>query len=450
LSELRAWLAIPSVSADPARAADVARAARWLATWQRAHGARVVVVPTVRGRDVVLGHWSAPRGAPLVVIYGHYDVQPAGAGWSSDPFRPVVRAGVLYARGAGDDKGQLFAHLCALAAWREAGTPPARVLVIAEGAEEVGSLGLAGVLRRLPRRVRPRAAVISDTERAEDGRPTVTVSQRGHVIARLEVDTGGPDVHPGRLGGAVVDPSLVLAEALLTLRDKVIPDLGAGPVWTAGVRPSTRTDAAVARTAGGRATVAPGLDDRITRRGALSVTRLAAGGLGGAVPAQSSARVDLRLPPRADPSEVLRRARHVLDDLAPRGTTVRLNAVSRTTGMETMPDAGTRRAAAEACVVGFGRAPGYVRSGGVVPAVGMLDRAFGVRPLLLGFGTPGGNAHGPDEAMDLAGWAAGVDTSAALLPALARRSHATHASRSDHVERSLPTGRPLARTDGEE
>lgn len=456
LSELRSWLAIPSVSADPARAGDVARAAKWLAGWQRAHGATVQVRPTAGGRDVVLGYWAAPPGAPLVVIYGHYDVQPAGPGWSSDPFTPVVRAGVLYARGAGDDKGQIFAHLCALDAWRQVGIPPVQVLVIAEGAEEVGSPGFHAVLRRLARRVRPRAVVVSDTERDDDGAPTVTVSQRGHLVAQLEVDTGGADVHPGRLGGAVVDPSLVLAEALLRLRDQLLPRLGTHPRH-AVIRARTRTDPAVARAAGrGRATIGPRLDERITRRGALSVTRLATGGRGGAVPARSAALIDLRLPPRVDPVDVSLRARQLLDGLAPRGTSVRLRVLAGTAGAETTPDALTRQAAHEACAAGFGRPPAYVRSGGTVPAVGMMARAFGIRPLLLGFGTPGGNAHGPDEAMDLPGWAAAVDTSAVLLSALARPPRSNHAVArllNDHHEGSQPDRRPgaaLARIHGQE
>jgi succinyl-diaminopimelate desuccinylase len=419
LTELRAWLAIPSVSADPARAADVACAARWLASWQRARGASVEVLPTAGRRDIVLGHWAAPPGAPLVVIYGHYDVQPAGPGWSSGPFTPVVRAGVLYARGAGDDKGQLFAHLCALDAWRQGGRLPVQVLVIAEGAEEVGSPGFGTVLHRLARRIRPQAVVVSDTERDDDGAPTVTVSQRGHLVARLDVDTGGSAVHPGRLGGAVVDPGLVLAEALLTLRNELLPRLGVHPVDAGGVQPRTRTDSAATRAAAGRATTGPGLDERITRRGALGVTRLAAGGRGGAVPARSAAWIDLRLPPRADPASVVLRARRLLGGLAPRGTTVRLRVVAGTRGLETTPDTATRRAAEEACAAGFGRPPAYVRSGGTLPAAGMMARAFGVPPLLLGFGTPGGRAHGPDEAMDLPGWAAAVDTSAALFAALA-------------------------------
>jgi succinyl-diaminopimelate desuccinylase len=197
------------------------------------------------------------------------------------------------------------------------------------------------------------------------------------------------------------------------------------------------------------------MDERITLRGALSVTRLAAGGRGGAVPARSAAWIDLRLPPRADPAHVLPRARRLLHGLAPRGTTVRLRVAAGTPGLETTPDAATRRAAEEACAAGFGRPPVYVRSGGTIPAAGMMARAFGIRPLLLGFGTPGGHAHGPDEAMDLPGWAAAVDTSVALLAALGRPTCPDRASarpRNHRRKGSQPVrcGAPLARADGEE
>ncbi len=425
LDELCSWLAIPSVSADPARAGDVDRAARWLARWQRAHGARAHLVSTPGGRPVVLGHWTAPPGSPLVIIYGHYDVQPAGRGWRSGPFTPVVRAGRLYARGAGDDKGQLFAHLCALAAWRQAGALPVQVLVLAEGAEEVGSPGFGAVVRRLARRVRPRAVVVSDTERHHDGTPTVTVSQRGRLAARLEVDTGGPSVHPGRLGGAVVDPSLVLAEALLLLRTELIPALGArtsAPVDDlGGAEVVVRSDAALSRAAGGRATTGQALDGRVTRRGALSVTRLVAGARGGALPPRSTAWLDVRLPPGGPgPREALHHAIGLLRRMAPPGVTVGIYGSAGTPGLDSTPDAATRRAADEACRSGYGRSPVYLGSGGTIPAVGLMARAFGVPPLLLGFGSPGGNAHGPNEFIDLAGWAAGAETSAALLAAIVR------------------------------
>ncbi|MFF0267513.1 M20/M25/M40 family metallo-hydrolase [Kribbella sp. NPDC004536] len=405
LIELLDWLAMPSISADPRHQPDVRRAARWLASWQRARGATVDLRPTRLGRDVVVARWPAPTGARQVVIYGHYDVQPPGPGWSSHPFRPVIRDGLIHARGANDDKGQLFAHLCALDAWP--GLLPVEVVVIAEGAEEVGSPGFAEVVREL--RLRPAAVIVSDTERYDDRTPSVTISQRGQLTATLVVDTGGTAVHAGRLGGAVVDPSLVLADALRVLREQLFT-----------VRPAagTRTDDAVRRAARGRATVGTDLDSRITRNGSVGVTRLAAGSGRAALPSRAEATLDLRLPPRSAPAEVVRRARRLLDGRAPRGTRVELHFTRGIAAQESVPDEFTRKSVHQACVSAIGRPPVYVGSGGTVPAVGMLRRAFGINPLLLGFGPPGGNAHGPDETMDIAGWAAAVKVSAALLCAL--------------------------------
>ena len=177
-----------------------------------------------------MGHVDGPRAAPVLVVYGHYDVQPAGRGWTTDAFTPVIRAGVLYARGANDDKGQLFAHLAALDAWRRVGGAPLTVVIVAEGAEEIGSPGFAEAISGLRRRVHANAVLVSDTERASMGRPAVTVSQRGQITMTVVVDTGGPPVHPGRLGGAVADPSVVLAAALIDLQNAALSWAGpAGP-----------------------------------------------------------------------------------------------------------------------------------------------------------------------------------------------------------------------------
>ncbi|MGW6199990.1 M20/M25/M40 family metallo-hydrolase [Kribbella sp. NPDC055110] len=448
LTELLDWLAIPSVSADPRRTADVGRAARWLASWQRARGATVDLRPTREGRDVVVARWPAPPGARQVVIYGHYDVQPAGPGWSSHPFRPVIRDGVIYARGANDDKGQLFAHLCALDAWP--GLLPAEVVVIAEGAEEVGSAGFAEVVREVSGQLRPMAVIVSDTERYDDGTPTVTISQRGQLTATLTVDTGGTAVHAGRLGGAVVDPSLVLAHALRTLRKELF--IASAPASSAAV---VRTDTSVRRAARGRATVGAGLDERVTLHGSIGVTRLVAGAGGAALPSRAFAVLDLRLPPRSDPADVVRRARRLLMRCAPRGARVQLHFSSGTPALDLMPDRLVRQAVDEACVAVHGRPPAYVRSGGTIPAVGVLSRALRIRPLLLGFGPPGGNAHGPDEALDLAGWAAAVRMSATLLWTLTqpiRGDPVPVSRRRDHHGgiRQFPCGERPVQREGEE
>jgi len=417
LGELAEWLAIPSVSAEPGRAAAVRAAGRWLGRRMARMGARVDDLPTGAGPPVVVGRFGG-TSRPVVLIYGHYDVQPAGAGWTVHPFRPVVRNGVLYGRGANDDKGQLFAHLAALAAWQSVGGPPATVVVAAEGAEEIGSPGFAAAAAALRRAIGAVDLIlVSDTERAGPGRPAVTISQRGKVTLRLSVDAGGPALHPGRYGGAVVDPSLVLGRALAAVE-------GAVSSWPA--RPHRRLpfpvsragDAEVRRRAGGRAVAAGNLHQRITLRPALTVTRLRAGDSPGAGPARAQARIDLRLPPGAEPAAVVERLRRSLDRVGPPAVRVCLDVDAAHRGEDLVPSAGVRKAVEFATGVGFGCRPAYFRSGGSIPAVGMLKRAFRTVPTLLGLGTPGGNAHGPDEHMDLPGWFDGIETSVALIAAM--------------------------------
>jgi succinyl-diaminopimelate desuccinylase len=419
LAELKRWLAIPSVSSDPARAGAVHDAAAWLGDWLTAVGARAEEFPTAGGPPVVVGRVNGPPAAPTVLVYGHYDVQPPGPGWATDAFVPVVRDGILYARGANDDKGQLFAHLAALDAWRRAGGPPVTVVIVAEGAEEVGSPGFAEAISALRRQVGAPAIVVSDTERAGAGRPAMTVSQRGHIVLNLRVDTQGPSVHPGRLGGAVVDPSMVLAAALV--------DLGAAAKrW--GFRPIRqlpfpvlrRSDVDVRNSARGRATRAGKLHRRVSLGPAVTVTTLRAGDRSGTAPGWSSARLDIRLPPGADPKAALDDISDRLRRVGPAGVRITAEATSAHRGHELVADAGLRAAVEDACMVGFGRPPAYLRSGGTIPAVGVLADTFRTTPALLGLGTPAGGAHGPDEQMDLRGWSRSIDTCVALLTGLAR------------------------------
>ena len=418
LAELKRWLAIPSVSSDTARVDAVQEAASFLGDRLGAVGADVEYLPTPAGPPVVVGRVEGPPAAPVVVVYGHYDVQPPGPGWTSDPFTPATRDGVLYARGANDDKGQLYAHVATLAAWRRAGGPPVTVVIAAEGAEEVGSHGFAEALSALRRRTGANAVVVSDTERASAGRPAVTVSQRGQISLRVTVDAGGPAVHAGRLGGALVDPSLVLAAVLLDIQD-------ASSRWSGRPGRELRlglarlSDAGVRALAGGRATVDGQLHRRIGLGASVTVTALRAGDAAGASPGRAHAQLDLRLPPGIDPEAVMQDIRRRLRRHRLRGVRVAAEPVSAHRGRELVPERELRRAVEEASLIGFGRRPAYLRSGGAIPAVGMLADAFGTTPLLLGLGTPAGGAHGPDERMDLSGWSRCVDTCVALLAGIA-------------------------------
>jgi succinyl-diaminopimelate desuccinylase len=422
LRELAAWLAIPSISADPRRAGDVRRAAEWLAEWLRSRRADVSVLATDAGPPVVLGRVPGPPAAPVVLVYGHYDVQPPGPGWSRPPFVPRVQGGVLYARGANDDKGQLFSHLAAIDAWIRTGGPPVTVMILAEGAEEIGSPGFAPVAAELRRRTAPDVIVVSDTERASWQRPSITISQRGHVALRVTVDTGGEPVHAGRFGGAVLDPTLILSRVLTTVAN-VIDTVPAAMRPGSGMIVEGRTDAAIRHATGGRATPFDALEQRITQTSAISITAIHAGGSAGAVPTRATASLDVRLAPGVHPAPTIRRIQRVIRTHLQRGVHVQVEVAATSRGLDHRIASGVRRAAEQACLDGFGTRPAYVRSGGTIPAVPALTDSLGRTPLLLGLGTPQGHAHGPDERLDLEGWERGVNTCIAFFNRISSRQY---------------------------
>jgi succinyl-diaminopimelate desuccinylase len=308
-----------------------------------------------------------------------------------------------------------MAVVAALDGWRRAGGCPASVWVVAEGAEELGSPGLAAGLATLARRVQPDLVLVCDTERAPDGMPSVTVSQRGHLDLAVRVETGGTPVHPGRLGGAVVDPAVVLSQVILRLTTVLAAAGRRGPRSPAHARLRGRTDAQVARAAGRRATSGLGLDRRITELPALSVLRLTADAGTRAVPVRASALLDVRLPPSVDPTAAVRRLRRATQDIAPPGVRVTVSAGAAHSGHELLPASGHLAAVDAACRATYGRPVRLVRSGGSLPAASLLAEAFRTTPMLLGLGTPDGRAHGPNEFLDLAGWSDGVSLLVRLL-----------------------------------
>jgi succinyl-diaminopimelate desuccinylase len=329
----------------------------------------------------------------------------------------------LIARGASDDKGQFLAHLVALQAWVRVGGPPCDVVTIVDGAEEIGSPDLAGVLARHRRSSildGPVGAIlISDTRVARPGVPSLTVSQRGLLSLTVTVDVGGVPVHAGRFSGAVVDPTRVLAGALLAAAREV-ERLPKAPQ----VVPGRSRDDAVRRAAGPRALMAEPAD-RSTRCGALTITALRAGGTPGSIPVRAEARLDVRLPPGFSPKVARRRVVGALRQARPPGVAMRIVCDQSVRGSSLVQPPGTAFAVRAACRVGFGVDPQAVASGGSIPAVDLLLRAFGVAPILLGLGPPNDGAHGPDEHLDLDDWARGVDTSVVFLEAYARSSPAT-------------------------
>ena len=439
--ELFDFLRIPSVSARSEHDADTARAAEWTANSLRAAGLSATVHPTA-GHPVVVGEWrGAPAGAPTVLVYGHYDVQPAEPLelWTSPAFEPTVRDGRLYARGSVDDKGQLFLHIKALEAHLQArGHLPVNVIVLAEGEEEVGSEHLAPFIQAHAEQLACDAVVISDSAMFAAGLPSILSSLRG--LAYFQIDVQGPaqDLHSGSYGGAVVNPAMALAQILATFHaangriaipgfyDKVAE-------WPAHVREQMKSlpfDEERFRAETG----APSLGgekgysvlERLWTRPTCEVNGLLSGYTGeGAktvLPAKAMAKVSCRLVPDQDPSEIETLMKAHVARVAPAGVTVTVTHLHGGRPWRAELNGPLFDAARRALAAAFGREPVITGEGGSIPVVGDFARILGAPVLLVGFGLPGENAHAPDEWMSMENFTTGMRAIATLWDELASPS----------------------------
>lgn len=427
--ELTTLLTIESISTDPAYAEQVAACAAHLAAELRTIGVEDVEIVTTPGNPIVVASHVVDPDAPTLLIYGHYDVQPADPLelWDSPPFAPTERDGRLYARGAVDDKGQVHLHMKALEARLRSGAGlPVNVKLVLEGEEEIGSPNLATFLASSADRLASDAVIVSDTGMMAPGVPTIAVGLRG--IAYMEVRVQGPksDLHSGEYGGAVVNPANALAEIIAALRDED------GRVTIPGfyekVRPVTEQDRARLAALPHSdeelrvETGAPALDgergysslERIGFRPTLDVNGLLSGYTGeGAktvLPARAMAKISMRLVPDQDPKEIERLFRDHVISLAPEGVRVSVTPHHGGHPWAADPEHPVFEAAAAALRQTFGRDPVYVREGGSIPIIPLFEQTFGAPVLLLGFGLPGSNLHAPNEWIDLATYHKGIET----------------------------------------
>ena len=434
LAELKEFVRIPSVSSQPARAPDVKRCAAWLANHLRQVGlehARVIETPR---HPLVYADWLHAPGRPTVLIYGHYDVQPAEplGEWRTPPFEPTVRGQNLYGRGACDDKGQLFAHVKALEFYlRGARGLPVNVKCLFEGEEEIGSPNLKPFVARHRRALACDAVVMSDTRMLGPRRPAITYGLRGSLSLELEI-TGAPhDLHSGNYGGAVGNPLRALCEIIAGLHDDD------GRVRVPGFYDRVRrwgreeraymarfgpTDEEILRHAG----VARGCGERgftsyerTTVRPALNVTGLAGGhqGEGGKsiVPSRAVAKIDIRLVPDQEPAEVERLFRAHVCRLTPPCVRASVRTFFRTRPALVDRAHPSMRAAFAAYRHGFGVAPVFVRSGGSIPVVNEFQEQLGAPTVLMGFALPDDRIHAPNEKFHLPNFFRGVRTCVRFL-----------------------------------
>ena len=466
-AELFDFLRIPSVSARSEHDADTRRAAEWLERALVAAGLRAEVIDTP-GHPIVLGEWrEAGPDRPTLLIYGHYDVQPAEPLelWTSPAFEPTVREGRIYARGSVDDKGQLHLHVRALAAHLAVrGALPVNVIVLAEGEEEVGSVNLAPFIERYRERLACDAVVISDSAMFAPGIPSILSSLRGLAYFEITVDGPAGDLHSGSYGGAVVNPAMALARILATLHD----DAGrvAIPGFYDAVRPFPDAVRAQMRAlpfdeerfrleAG-----SPALGgeegytvlERLWTRPTCEVNGLLSGYTGeGAktvLPAHAMAKVSCRLVPDQDPATIERLMAEHVRRVAPPGVTVTVTHLHGGRPWRADLQGPLFEAAREALAEVFGRDPVIMGEGGSIPVVGDFEQILGVPVLLVGFGLPGENAHAPNEWLGVENYEKGMKVVAGLLERVAEKSRALREREGRERGDAGPGGAFSGRADG--
>ncbi|HSC25864.1 MAG TPA: dipeptidase [Vicinamibacterales bacterium] len=437
--ELCEFLSIPSVSAHPRHRRDMIDAADWLVALLRRSGLAARIVST-GGHPLVLGHWRGAEGAPTVLLYGHYDVQPPDPldEWTSPPFEPTLRDQRIYARGATDDKGQLFAHLKALGAWLTVhGRVPVNVVVLIEGEEEVGGSGIAAFVRAEAEELRCDAVVISDSAMIAPGVPTIETSLRG--LAGVEIAAIGPrtDLHSGEYGGVVMNPAVALCRIVAGLQDAegriTIDGFYAGVrEWPAAEREALRhvpfsENAFLAQVdapaEGGEAEYS--LLERRWMRPSFDVTGMLSGYTGegpkSVLPARAMAKLSFRLVPEQSPADVLEKIEAHVRSGAPAGIRIRVTPLGSARPWRTGRNSHAIRAAARAFTRAFNREPVFVGGGGSIPIVTDFSEVLGAPVVLAGFGSPGENAHAPNEWISEDHLRRGMHASACLWEELAAR-----------------------------
>ncbi|HEY0078668.1 MAG TPA: dipeptidase [Pyrinomonadaceae bacterium] len=440
VEELKQFVSFPSVSAQPKHADDLKKCAAWLAAHLHGIGLEHVRIVETPRHPIVYADWLHAPSRPTLLVYGHYDVQPADPldEWQTPPFEPTVRGQYIYGRGACDDKGQLFAHLKALEFYLlRVGRLPVNVRCLFEGEEEIGSPNLKSFLSQHKRALRSDAAVMSDTRMLAADRPALTYALRGGLSFELEVEGAPSDLHSGNFGGALHNPLQALCEIVAALHDRhgrvTVPGFYERVrVWNEGERAYMAehgpSDEKILRDAGARRGWGErgfSLYERTTVRPALTVNGIGGGyqGTGGKsiIPSRAFAKINIRLVPDQDPHDIERLVRAHIARLTP--PTVRSNVRTHLRSRPALIDRThpAMRAAAASYRAGFGASPVFVRSGGSIPVVNIFQELLQLQTVLMGFALPDDRIHAPNERFYLPNLFRGIITCAHFLSAIAAK-----------------------------
>jgi len=428
LNELLELLRIPSVSARSEHKADMIRCAESVKQHFLDAGADTVTVYPTEGHPVVYGEKIIDANKPTVLVYGHYDVQPADPLelWHSGPFEPVIKEGKIFARGSADDKGQFFMHVKALETLVKTNTLSTNIKFIIEGEEEIGSPNLAKFVKANKELLKADVILISDTSMLSMENPSIDVGVRGLSYIEVEVTGANRDLHSGVYGGAVANPITILAQMIAACHDDnnhiTIPgfyddvvnataeerakmakapydenefkkDLGVTELWgekgfttneRTGIRPTLEVN---------------GIWGGYTGEGAKTV-----------LPGKAFAKISARLVPNQSSTKITEKLINYFTSIAPKG--VKVKAAEHHGGEPYMTpiDSNEYRAAAKAVVATFGKEPIPVRGGGSIPICALFEQVLGLKIVFLGFGLDSDNLHSPNEKFDLVNFYKGIET----------------------------------------
>jgi acetylornithine deacetylase/succinyl-diaminopimelate desuccinylase-like protein len=439
VEELKAYLAIPSISALPQHAGDVKRCAEWTADEMRRIGMQNVRLIDTPGFPVVYGDWLGAEGAPTILFYGHYDVQPVDPLelWESPPFEATVRDGEIYARGSADDKGQVFMHFKAIEAHlKQNGKLPVNIRIILEGEEEVGSANLDNFIKAHKDELSADVVVISDSPMFDRGIPSICYGLRGLVYFQIDIRGTKSDLHSGSFGGAVANPAYVLAGILAQMKDRggriKIPGFYDDVVELRAEERDQWKRLPFNEKRYAKELGAPRLFgesgyttlERVWARPTFEVNGLLSGFTGeGAktvIPAVAMAKVSMRLVPNQDPDKIAGLFEDYVKKVAPK--TVEVKVTRMHGGKPWMTDFDNKfvQAAGRAIQKGFGKEPVFNREGGSIPVVATFSEILGLPSVLFGIGLPDENAHAPNEKLDLGNFHGGIIASAFLYDEIGR------------------------------
>jgi len=439
LHELFDWLRIPSVSADSRHKADVRKAAEFLKDKLAAAGVDSVEVCETKGHPIVYAEKLVNPSLPTVLVYGHYDVQPADPInlWTSPPFEPVIKDSKIYARGACDDKGQVYMHVKAFEAMMKLNVLPCNIKFMVEGEEEVGSDNLGTFVKENKAKLKADVILISDTALISLENPSITVGLRG--LSYMEVEVTGPnrDLHSGVYGGAVANPINVLCSMIESLHDE------AGKVTIPGFYDKVAELTAAEREAMNKAPFSLedykkdlNIDDIKGERGYTTVERtgirptLDVNGIWGGytgegaktvLPSKASAKISMRLVPNQVSTEITELFTKHFQSIAPKYVKVKVTAHHGGEPAVTPTNSSAYKAASHAFEEVFGKAPIPTRDGGSIPIVALFKKELGLDTVLMGFGFDSDAIHSPNEHYGVKNFILGVETIVAFYKHYAKK-----------------------------